>query len=557
MTTRTTPVDARRAELAIVTELETLARAVAAEPRVRVVPGEHWQVDLATRTIEAIVRPADPVNWRRGGICHEAGHVLLTHHPEFAEADPDSPLRAENESLQQAAQLALNAIEDCRIERWLVRRIPGCAAWLGDLNRSVDHGPDVGAMPPFAQLLLSISHSLLPGLGQARFQVAPEVAALRDELSPAVADYLACQPPVRLELVADVARSLPEVRWPRWVAPPRADLSSSEAVARWAAFRSYEVFRDRIWPRLRPLAPDYPLPPGGLRGVTSCRREPRLGRASSRAFGGRELAEAADYDQVLAAVRPQVVRLSRALQELLEPATRLVWEPAETGLRANLSRAMAFDARRDADRLWLRRTARRHIVTMVSVLVDLSGSMHGEKIRGATAGVVLVAEAARRAGLPLVINGFQDALVPIKSSEQSLASARLAIAELALETTGNRPAGHNQPRYNDDGKCLSAAYEELSGALEYDQRGLLLVFSDGVPEPRQGSSEEERALLRQAIARAVADSRMTLAGIGLGPNTDHVADYYGAYGRANVPLEQLTAVLAEILRGTLARHQAG
>jgi len=60
-------------EPAILTELETLARAVAADSRVRVVKGECWQVDLTSRTIEAILKPEEPVNCGAAGSATKPG----------------------------------------------------------------------------------------------------------------------------------------------------------------------------------------------------------------------------------------------------------------------------------------------------------------------------------------------------------------------------------------------------------------------------------------------------------------------------------------------------
>jgi len=153
--------------------------------------------------------------------------VLLTQHLEFLNADPASPIQGVSEVEAQACHAALNTIEDCRIERWLTRRLPGCAVWLADLNRSCDTSALPADLDPFSQLLLCLSTRWLPGLGGEVARATPASRDLAAALEPAVADYLACQPPVRLDQVAGAARALAGVSWPGWSPRPRADLSVS------------------------------------------------------------------------------------------------------------------------------------------------------------------------------------------------------------------------------------------------------------------------------------------------------------------------------------------
>ncbi len=343
-------------EPAILTELETLARAVAADSRVRVVKGECWQVDLTSRTIEAILKPEEPVTWRRGGICHEAGHVLLTQHLEFLNADPASPIQGVSEVEAQACHAALNTIEDCRIERWLTRRLPGCAVWLADLNRSCDTSALPADLDPFSQLLLCLSTRWLPGLGGEVARATPASRDLAAALEPAVADYLACQPPVRLDQVAGAARALAGVSWPGWTPRPRADLSvSSRSRAGRPARATSSSATDLAAPQAAdtddsaavPRWPGDP-PPVARPVLAGAGRPGRVGGSRRRWWPTNGCGERRAADRRAGPGRPA---------PYLEPA-RVGLGAGRKRRAGNLSRAMGSTPGPTPERLWLRRRER-------------------------------------------------------------------------------------------------------------------------------------------------------------------------------------------------------
>lgn len=71
---------------------------------------------------------------------------------------------------------------------------------------------------------------------------------------------------------------------------------------------------------------------------------------------------------------------------------------------------------------------------------------------------------------------------------------------------------------------------------------VLIVVSDGEPSgPGDGSGE-----LHRAVAAVQAQGDVLLVGVGLGPNTDHVATYYPE-AIANVPLEAFPEALGQCL----------
>jgi cobalamin biosynthesis protein CobT len=253
------------------------------------------------------------------------------------------------------------------------------------------------------------------------------------------------------------------------------------------------------------------------------------------------------YDRALARVAGQLHQLTTVLEDLLRPRRRL-HETAgfRSGHRLDLRRVMAFEADpRLWDKLWRRKSIPDRHQTIVSLLVDLSGSMHGPKTDAAQAGTVLMAEALHRLQIPFAINGFQDWLIRFADFHDGLTEpARRAVGEMPLEVAGRRPGGNNTPGFNDDGPCLREAAEQLLSAPADDR--ILIVVSDGMPAGRRSTEQD----LRNVVRLLAREPRLRLIGVGIGPDTDHVRDFY-PHSRASVPLERFAGTLAELLRSVL------
>jgi cobalamin biosynthesis protein CobT len=216
-----------------------------------------------------------------------------------------------------------------------------------------------------------------------------------------------------------------------------------------------------------------------------------------------------------------------------------------TGQRIDLRRAMAFvGSPRKPLNLWVRPSMPDRRSAAFLLLVDLSGSMRGPKIEHAMRGAVLFAETLARLQIPMSVWGFQDELVPAIGFGQAFDDdARGRLRSLAHEVSGSRPGGHNRPAFNDDGPCLREAAAHLLDRSEDDR--VLVVLSDGHPEGRRSSARD----LHHAVSTLAP--LLSLVGIGLGPGTEHVSDYYPR-ALASVSLEALPTALGGVLRQSLA-----
>jgi hypothetical protein len=172
------------------------------------------------------------------------------------------------------------------------------------------------------------------------------------------------------------------------------------------------------------------------------------------------------------------------------------------------------------------------------LLVDLSGSMANGKIEAVLDALSVVLPPLDRLRTPRAVYGFQDQLIPILGRRDALDGAKLDA--MALETRGARPGGHNNPYFNDDGPCLLEAARRWVRASFRDP--WILVLSDGRPEGNRSTEAD----LHGAV-RACRRMGISLAGIGIGPGTRHVEDFYQPMASGEVALDDLAKVLGEYL----------
>jgi len=256
---------------------------------------------------------------------------------------------------------------------------------------------------------------------------------------------------------------------------------------------------------------------------------------------------ATSYDRAYDEVVDQVDQLVQHLDEVLRPQQRLRQRAGyPTGRRVDLKRLMNFEADpRRYDELWVRTSIPDRRSVAFGLLVDLSGSMRGQRVQSALKGSILLAETLHRLQVMFGVYGFQDVLVKLHDFGQPLTpEARNRLAEMTQEVAGTRAGGNNQPRYNDDGPCLlefAAALSEVS-AMDH----ILIVVSDGLPEGRRSTSAD----LHSAVARLAADSSMRLIALGLGPETGHVRKFYPE-AVADVPLSRFAQTIGDLVEGVL------
>lgn len=271
-------------------------------------------------------------------------------------------------------------------------------------------------------------------------------------------------------------------------------------------------------------------------------------------------AERNEYDKALAAVKPYVDKVAEDIINLFITTRFPRWRTKFPGQKLRLKGAMDWRARKEYRELFEERLpAERKDYTFL-LLVDLSGSMKGQKIEETFKGAVLFAEALNRVastlgGIKVAIYGFQDELIPYKSFSEELNDAlrhKMSMMKREIKNQGE----HNQSGYNNDGYCLDCASRILGETKSKNQ--FLFVLSDGQPEgddvhrvPKYRELNLD-AELKAVVEDISAVGRQKLLGIGLGPGTEHVANFYsdklpGVKNVPNVDVKKLAEVLGKKL----------
>ncbi len=259
------------------------------------------------------------------------------------------------------------------------------------------------------------------------------------------------------------------------------------------------------------------------------------------------------YDRAYESVRTLEEGLYWQLEELFRPRIVSRGDRARSGPSVELKAVFRRDAGREAgarqveDRIFETRRRPQKRDYAVLLLIDLSGSMTGGgKIEEAFKAVVLFAEVLNRLDVRHEILGFQDEIIVFKEWDEGLNGAvRQRLAGILAEVTNTNPGGHNAAEFNDDGPCLLAAAKSLERQMGREK--LLIVISDGVPAGASSGEEE----LREAVREILTPADVILIGLGLGPETDHVADFYPVALPNILAVDlpgRLSALLGEVLK---------
>lgn len=182
------------------------------------------------------------------------------------------------------------------------------------------------------------------------------------------------------------------------------------------------------------------------------------------------------YQALLEAGMKVVGVLAARLMRLLSVTQAPSSTPTFSG-RLRTSRAYRF-AIGDA-KLFRRKQERKAPTCAMSVVGDLSASMKGRPVRVAAEATAAVAEAARRATVPTEVLGFEgDRLHVFQAFGEQPMAVRHKIGKMpSLSKDGGTPMGE---------AIYRAAFRLVQ---RKEQRKLLIVFTDGLPNNRELTEE--------------------------------------------------------------------
>jgi hypothetical protein len=589
------PATAAAGQVALQT-LTALAGGLCADAGLRVLPSEGgWACAIDRREIYVPVSDLTTLGLPTcaGVLAHECGHALITR--RAVSAALAAPLAAQlaeklgpkvahrvEDAVGRFAHTLSNALEDGRCEAFMADRYPGCAPWLRAATLTL-RGDALAGRLYLHQLLLMMADLRLtgPSAAEAGVAVDDEVAAQLRRWWPTIDRYRSARPDADLQralgaegasggagpagpgrsaavveqtaaaagaIAAELAPALidlllADARWLAGFGPPPRQLGALLGAARDLPSPDQPSTEDDLVCAIQLILKAVSPPPVGPSGLP-VEAPPGWARGPD-AVGHAAAPPIAQHDpRALAAALAQT--LARSLRAA-RPGRRAPLR--SLGTRPHLPAVLRREADpRASDQVWFAKPPPERRWAAVSLLVDLSGSMRGEKVEAAKLGAEACALALSALGVPFALQGFQDVLIPLLPFGAHRPAAILqATTALEQEVRGDRPQGNNRPENNDDGPCLHEAAAALARRAEPER--LLVVISDGQPEGSRSTPEDLHAAVRRWTGPR---SPLRVVAIGLGPRTEHVADFYPD-AIAGIQPEALPRALAEALQRRLRR----
>ena len=245
-----------------------------------------------------------------------------------------------------------------------------------------------------------------------------------------------------------------------------------------------------------------------------------------------------EYSEMKKKIAPHIQRLSEDLSDCLRPRKQFGWHRGYTsGTKLDLKKMLQAQARNQGEiNFWKRRRKLDRRSAAATLLIDLSGSMQGEKSIAAIQGAILFVEALIPLQVPISVKGFQrDVIDVIQFGEPLTLSKRCDIAKM-LSQVGS---------VNNDSLAVETSAKELL-EMQVEDR-LLIVISDGEPVGRNAGS-----LLEKAVQKA--SEKIHVVGLGIGSNTRHVERYY-PNGKGNIPVEKIGREIAIVLQKVFRKNR--
>lgn len=276
------------------------------------------------------------------------------------------------------------------------------------------------------------------------------------------------------------------------------------------------------------------------------RRAQSLARLRERKEGLTE-GERREYENYKRAVAPQIRELEKFIDEVLPPKADYQHLP-------NMPRGQRIEAKRlgrevatGRGRMFEKREASFRREAAFSLLVDVSGSMQGEKIKSALRSAIMMAEVLDAKGLACEIIVFHSQFLELKRFNQKYGGQEKKKLIGMLKESGSNYAGATDTGFAIDSsaKRLQAERQRLKSG------GTLIVITDGQPKPvleHSGAEWELGGVIEKW------QKRLPVIGLGIGSGMKEMIDnYFGRQGVTEENIERQPQALLKILKRELGR----
>lgn len=513
--------------MSLLAELQSLACLVSQRPEVTVHLGEKstepWSFNWSNARVR--VNPADYVlrspDYSRGLLLHESAHAAISRYHAIV---PEDMLK------DPVVMQLMNTVEDCRIENWLQQRLPGCAPWIalynnhcfGEILADKDHQLRDQAAPAFLLGLLSRWW-----FGKLPEETHPLAVAALEEVWPHVQQAVLSFPralPSEPDAIRRTYNAHPvSVCYQARGTSRHGEASEPHALemearmtqhAMWSLVENQilPVFRRLLcasgeeetfarWAHLRADAQAV-VSDADASTSESQKGQRRGGRGPRCRLSGRGVL----YAEAVRQQQTDIEQLCGNLLRYLTAEARLkTVRRQSSGPRLDLHSAMQFEADpRKYNQLWQRQRLPHRPDPHFLLLVDVSGSMKGERAAATFLALVTLREVCLRTGIALSIVTFGSTAELAQSWENPTAPGIPALLEAVARP---RDGG------TDLGSALRLA-EKLLVESPYREK-MLWVLSDGLPR------DAAEAIL---LARQLRSQVSRLIGLGLGPDTGALGD---------------------------------
>ncbi len=227
-------------------------------------------------------------------------------------------------------------------------------------------------------------------------------------------------------------------------------------------------------------------------------------------------------------VAPFITQITDTIDQTFEEQARIEWEgkqkrgshvDTDNLHRIGTGEGDVFKQRKEYEKKEL----------AFSLVVDISGSMGGDKIRAAVQGLILAAESLRARNIAFEIIAFNDSIFVVKDFNSEFDErTRFKIMSLMLQVGGGTA----------DGAALKFASERLlKHNKEGDHQGALIMFTDGdSPDP----------YLIQRLRKQLGPDFPVL-GVGIGPGSENVKGTFTDGAVAVPDFKQLPREFSNVL----------
>ncbi len=221
------------------------------------------------------------------------------------------------------------------------------------------------------------------------------------------------------------------------------------------------------------------------------------------------------YDRIMRDLKP----ISRALQKQMINAMRDMKEGELQRHRITGSRLEIRDSYRLDGKCFSKKKVPQDVPDMaLSVLLDLSGSMSGERIDSARKAAMLLYDFADGIGIPIVVSGHTDAgnginLYIYSDFDKVGDKDKYRLVNVNSHNSCNR-----------DGMAINVAADLLSRRSE--EVKLLIVISDGQPNSSNYGGEGAKLDI-QSIIKKYKKYGVQVFGAAIGSDKDRIKEIYG------------------------------